>query len=486
MKSFLLPILIFIVFSCPLMGQKLHDKIPFAHLLKDLELLERNLRKVHPGLHTYHSPRSMDSIFKKYRSMISRDMTSMEFYQKVGTLINLIGDAHTEIEPNEAFYDSLNTRWKVFPLSTVWLDKRLFVIEDFSDEKLSLKGKEIVAINGVSSNEIFRHIRQYVPRDGYNLTSPNHTLSGIFGQFRNYYASIYGHPESFNVVVRDNGKNEKNISVRGLKYRRIFDKYDNANTPKKPSQEPLQFTIQEGVGILKVRSFHPGQIREAGQNFKKFFKRTFKQIFEQGVQQLVIDIRKNGGGHESVFMELFSHLTDKPFFAYKELSTVTVSVPDKEYYLEQDEISYLERWSKKNLKKIGSKYYSLNEAGTRKVIPNKNAFSGNLMVLIDGRTSSAAGDFSGLIKSYDRATFIGEETGGNPYENNAGTRLTLVLPYSGLQIIIPTLKYVINYNKKNDGRGVYPDHKVNLTIEDLLGNRDKTLGMALKLLKEQR
>ncbi len=473
-------------FAITTSGQENHQKIPLGSLLKDFTILKFNLKNVHAGLYNYYSEKEFDSIFDTFESTLKDDLMPLEFYQKIGPLIKAIGDAHTEIEPPESFYDALNKEWPVFPISIKWLNNKLYVIKDFSNENLTLPGDEIVSINGVPSQEVFRNIRKYVPRDGKNLTGPNHTLSGIFGQFRNYYASLYGTPDTFRLQIIKRNGNAETITVAGLKYRAIFDKYDkeSTNLKSKAAQKPLQFKIEDNIALLKVKSFHPGQIKEARQNFKKFFRRAFKQIARSETKKMIIDIRGNGGGHESVCIELFSYLTDTPFRAYRQLNTITNKIPDPECYVEQDEIAYLEQWANKKLTRKGNLFLVTDEIGVQYSTPQKPTFRGELLILIDGKTASAAGDFSGLVKkTRNSAVFIGEETGGNPYVNTAGTRLTLLLPNSGLQIIIPTLLYTIEKKTANNGHGILPDYPINLHIDDVLSKNDKVLEFARMLLR---
>ena len=58
--------------------------------------------------------------------------------------------------------------------------------------------------------------------------------------------------------------------------------------------------------------------------------------------------------------------------------------------------------------------------GMKKSKPNKPQYGGKVYVLTDAGSFSATGETTGIIKHYNRATFIGEEPGGNPYQNVSG------------------------------------------------------------------
>lgn len=481
MKNVIFSSLLLISFSYFATGQNLEQKVALNYLIEDFEILEHNLKAIHAGLYNYKSPVQFEEIFATYKIQLTEDLTPLEFYKNIGTLSESIADVHTEIEPPESFYDALKSDWLVFPLSVSWINEKLYVLDDFSDENANTLGQEIISINGLSANEVFRNIRKYVSRDGKNLTSPNSTLSGVLGQFRIYYASLYGNPDKFDLELSDAEGKTQEISIKALKIKSIYSKYEQREVGKlKENANPkLAFELKENVAILTVRSFHPGQIKNKGQNFKKFFKQSFKSIEKSGAKRMIIDIRGNGGGHEVVFAELFSYLTDQAFTPYRQLHTITDKIPNPELYLEQREIAGLEKWASKNLKKQGNIFLSMNELGTQSISPKKNTFTGELLVLIDGKSSSATGDFTGLLKASNRAKFIGEEAGGNPFVNTAGKRFTLVLPHSGLQIIIPTLLYTINYEEVNDGHGVMPDYPIQLEIKDVLEKKDKVMEFAM-------
>ncbi|MEL6143534.1 MAG: S41 family peptidase, partial [Bacteroidota bacterium] len=247
----------------------------------------------------------------------------------------------------------------------------------------------------------------------------------------------------------------------------------------------LEFRLEDGVGYLRIRSFHPGRIRRAKQKFKPFFRQVFEELAVTEVENLIIDIRNNGGGSESVFMPLLSYLLDESFLVYSELSTNTTSIPDHHLY-PFDNPAKLEKYAKRRLTKRGDRYWDLKDPSTKKTEPKQPHFGGKVYVIINEQSYSAAGDFCGVIQQYQRATFVGEETGGNPYLNVAGESLTLVLPHTGIRAEIPILKFVINNDQENTGNGMIPDHRVPITIEDALVYKDPVLPFVKKLIAKQR
>jgi C-terminal processing protease CtpA/Prc len=90
--------------------------------------------------------------------------------------------------------------------------------------------------------------------------------------------------------------------------------------------------------------------------------------------------------------------------------------------------------------------------------PDKNNhFDGNIYLLQGGYTFSAATMFIANLKGEKNVTVLGEETGGGSYGNSSVHLPTIKLPHSGLKIILPMYRIVLNRNNTKTGRGIVPD-----------------------------
>jgi C-terminal processing protease CtpA/Prc len=221
-----------------------------------------------------------------------------------------------------------------------------------------------------------------------------------------------------------------------------------------------------------------------GSNYRNWVDDTFKLLHDKGTQTLIIDLRGNGGGDDNYVAALVSCLTDKPFRFYDHIDVNTVTPTFK------DQLDF--HLSPERLKEFRDGLAPNPQGGYRLTIPlhqglaeqqpAKYPFLGKVFVLMDGGSFSGAADFCAVVHHLQRATFIGEETGGGYYGNNSGMMPTLTLPISKLQVRLPLYSYwnaVPGYDAKN--HGVRPDYLVEMKVADILNGIDAPLQKALQL-----
>jgi C-terminal processing protease CtpA/Prc len=135
--------------------------------------------------------------------------------------------------------------------------------------------------------------------------------------------------------------------------------------------------------------------------------------------------------------------------------------------------------------KSGNQYYLPSDSLPYNDIDEKINYKGNVYVLANEHSFSAASLFAALVHKYQRGIIIGRET-GNPYHQLFGEKFAhVVLPNSLLVVRIPLVKCV--FDSGNDmtipfGRGVLPDYEVPLNREELEFKNDPFVKKALDLI----
>ncbi|MTB49640.1 S41 family peptidase [Lewinella sp. W8] len=477
-----------LLISGPLAGQTINS-LPANKMLsraqagQDIDVLHHHLLETHGGVFTYATPDDYQNFFSAAKGKLPDSLRVLELYRILGPLAELLSDAHTKMELPAAFYEYLDTEMRLLPLGVRWMDGQLFIMRDLSAEQQFTLGEELVSINGQSARECFRECLRYQSRDGKSLPGAERQMSNLF---MDYYGFLFGEPEQFTLEIRSADGGLRTLTIPSERWPALEARLE-AQRAKSPPFDPAKrfaFELRDQYGYLKVGSFLPRHWKQAGRKPKRFFKSVFADLEEQGVSTLVLDLRNNGGGSEAYFMPLLSYLLDQEFRVYEELSVATLSIPEHQYYPE-DNLRQLEKAARKSLTPRGDRFAEVNDPSVKNTAPREPNFRGKLYVLINEYTYSAAGDFSGVLQHHDRATFIGVETGGSPNVNTAGIANTLHLPNSGIKMRIPLLRYLINNRHDNAGHGLRPDYPVTPTIADVLADRDPVLEKAEALIGQR-
>jgi carboxyl-terminal processing protease len=112
-----------------------------------------------------------------------------------------------------------------------------------------------------------------------------------------------------------------------------------------------------------------------------------------------------------------------------------------------------------------------------KIEGRKDAYSGKLLVLIDGRTGSGGDMFAAAIQDTGRGTLIGRRTAG---------AILLGKDYNLPQGYLATVAegdYFTAKNVRLEGRGVAPDEMVDYTFKDFQEHNDPDLDRVRALLR---
>ena len=102
---------------------------------------------------------------------------------------------------------------------------------------------------------------------------------------------------------------------------------------------------------------------------------------------------------------------------------------------------------------------------------------------MDGGSTSTAGDFVACLDYYERAIFIGEESGANRVISGGNVfGKDFELPNTKLRVRLSTIQGVNKSDIPNDGHGVIPHFEVVPTAEDYMNFRNPMLEKALELI----
>jgi len=447
---------------------------------EDFSILRRALEEVHPGLYRYNTKDSIDKSFDIVFNKLKGPMTEAEFYYQCSSVIPKIGCAHTHLRMTSDYDDYYKTSIASFPLKVKLIKNRVYISENNSDDSTIIIGSEILSINDKPIAGIVETLANHLVSDGFNKTGKYCLIEEDFPYL---YSLLIENPDSFRVKARVY-KSDKIVSFS------IKGKTESALAKKKEQEKGIQtewnyldFQIPaSNIARLTIQTFQ--DIKDVSV-YNSFIDSVFAVIRDKHIGNLILDLRGNSGGEEDNAINLYSHLVDKPFRYYDRVEMV---IPPDHVFTFADHVRYPKDLEeiKKNIIVADDGSYLYTEMPNQGIIrPKKDAYNGNIYVLIDGRSASTTSELCSIIQYNKRGVFIGEETGGGYYGNNSYWGNVLILPNTKIELEFYFMKIAsaVNGSTSPNGRGIFPDYEVIPTIEDYLTDNDKMLTYTIGLIR---
>lgn len=427
-------------------------------LRNDVDSMTKYIEETHPNPF-YKFPRN--EFYKEADSIkikINKPMSDIDFFMLIQPLIAKLEDGHTSIEVPKLEYLASNPFMFIYPV-------KLSTIEPF----ITLQGNsdaEIISINEIEANRIIKDIIKFTSGEAENFR-----LDCGANYFWFYLNKLYGMTDSYLVKYKIDDRIDTR-KFKGIKYDSLIkiQKQDTTNIATTNQNDySLKLIPRTKTAIIDFKSFNDLE------NFKIFIDSAFKQIRANKIENLIIDVRANGGGDSEIGDEFFQYISHCTF---KQISKTIIKYSrlQKEDY---KNIRVLEIQDTTGYGRIAKKPNGLMEVLPEdsisvKLRDNPLRFNGNIYLLTSSYTFSSAADFAQCFKYYNMGKIIGEETGGwiVCYADN----IYGALPNSKLNFTI-SHKFFINIGAtENDWHGVIPDIKV---------SSDKALDYTLKLINEK-
>jgi hypothetical protein len=436
------------------------DRHPFAASLEGLEALEVARTQVQSEVK---------------EAVQGRDSISYpEFVQLMAPLQEVTGCGHLILEPH---FDSLETkaiRENDLPLRMVLLeDGRHVLMAGLRTTQDSFPpGTEVTAINGAPVGPLLQSLAYF---SGLNDQGNDHAgLMKIIRAPSIYYQWYYGLKKQLGVTLKtDDGAILEEVIL--AKDRPYVD-------PKKVKtdiNETLAFRLSEDgeTGILDINKF--SSFKFTNGNYYKFIRNVFDTLQRTNTQQLIIDIRDNGGGSSSRISALYRYLSDREF----QFSSATISTgPARALPGEKGKTA-----RRRAAGAVTKNERRIQKALTRKIKPMKEKllFSGRVAVLVNELSFSASGIFARYVQGSGRGKLVGMPLGasaGITYGAKSDGKHTYVGPEDNFEIKVNTIGLIPEFPVPGN---VTPDVIVPLTVAALRAGQDEQLERALEVVGER-
>lgn len=410
MFSRLQSILLFAFCSC-----LLHAQQPAERWVEDLDALAEGLLERHPNLYTQTSVADFEATVTNLHAQLLT-LDDQQILIELGRLVALGGDAHTTVGMNNTIGAAMHR----LPIQMTVLEDGVFVTAGL-EAHAELIGTRVVSINSVAIDEVIERISVLF---AYENRSKQIGTVGAYASLLpalERVGIIEDHlAKSLVVTIASDGEDEQFVlpcgpSVPGQRWVNFIQRL--------PQPWPLAYRKQSGYYASDFIAEHRAmyiaynRCREAPDlpmaDFVAFIMRKSDEL---DAQRIIIDMRWNGGGDETVIWPLWKALEGSERFANK----------------------------------------------------------GDIIGLISRQTFSSAMSNSQQLRENCGAILIGEPTGGKP--NHFGALSSFTLPNSGIVIRHSTRWF---QKVEGDPDAVTPDVLVPLRSEPLFAGIDETLDAAL-------
>ena len=414
----------------------------------DLDALFYTISEVHPNMYSVAGQVDLLSAMNRATECITDSISVEGLYKIAAPVVAMIGDGHTNLFfPANAVFKQNTKRIPVW--MHVESDRTITV--ERSLDSIMPSGTKVLKINGKTANQIIDELLPYVSGE-----TEHFRLSRLDDLRPLLHMSMPA--DAYEIEFIAPGKSKvcsatfPALTPPEYMSRVPAPKSDNS------SDEPYTFRIDETnkVGIMDFRSF------ENKERMKEFADSMFTTLREQGIRDLIIDIRENGGGASVVGDVLLSYFSPKSFIQMeKALIRITPTTRRLMWYGDM---------------KPGIYYHVTTEDNFHKPLtPEEGFYDGNVWLLTSNKTFSSAGSFAWAIQAFGAGTLIGETTGG--MNVSYGDVLGYNLPVSGITCGI-SYKRFWKYNAdENDIHGAIPEYQV---------PKEQAMKKALQLIRDSR
>lgn len=422
--------------STVITSQKIY---PAEILRKDLEEIKNILITNHPAPYRFTDKAEFEKFYNEQLQKINRPMSLGEYFLIAAPLVESLHCGHTWISLPDEFWD--NEEALFFPMGLIFSGDKAYAATTGNINEVP-NGSQVVSINKIAVSDIVESTKRLV---NYDAKSKTGKLANFGHSFPDLFAIQYGNNDSYQVNFILPGKtNMQILTMIPVSRKAAWRNPVSTLSGSFPMGDELNLKIMkdESLAVISIPSF--GYYNNQ-QKFYTFLDSAFEQIHKSSTNNLILDLRNNSGGDPICASRLLSYLEKQPttYFAklYKGYEALAQPIP----------------------------------------VSGKNAFSGNLYVLINGGSFSSTGHLCALLKYLKRAIFVGEETGGT-YECN-DDHIGVQTTATHLNINVARMTYTTAVKDISRETGIMPDYPVNPTMDDVLAGRDAVKLYAINLSK---
>lgn len=404
-------------------------KLSKKQAIFDIEALLYTLSEVHPNMF-FQCPQSkfFDAVAEA-KSRLGDSVSVAELYRLMAPIVGMIGDGHTRL------YFPLNnlvaSGATFMPMLVDVMPDSSVVVRSSQDGAVP-QGASVLSINGVEAGDMVADMMRYESGERYFFR-----IEGVNSDFPGLLSLLY--PADAYVVryrPKDGGA-VREATLRPVAFSVLSEMPGRRKSSARRPAYSFRVDKASGVAVMDFHSFSNPRRMSA------FADSMFTVLRNEGISNLIIDLRHNGGGNSAVGDTLLRYISPKPFIQFsKTIMRITPTT--------------------KRLARLGNippGWRCLPVSGALSMNKPRTAadghYDGNVYLLTSHHTFSSAASFSWAFSSFDMGTVVGEETGG--MNVCYGDVVSYRLPASGLNCQISWKRFWSYGADENYIHGTLPD-----------------------------
>ena len=462
-------------------------------LQQDYTLLRNILEQKHPAIYWYTPKQQMDFYFDSLYNNIADSMTELQFgWQVIAPLTQKIHCGHTTFSMSNNWRRYVrNKHIPSFPLFVKTWDDTMVVTANLNKKDTVFKtGTVITAINNVPVKTLQQQMFQYLPADGYannvnyirlssNFPYFHRNIFGIYKNYRVAYIDSNGQAKSTLLPMWSPPNDTTKAAKKKIETRPEKEPRSQRKKERRESYRSLEIDSSLNTATVTLNTFSGG----GGRHLKRFIKQTFKQLRRDSIQNLILDLRSNGGGDIDLYALLTRYIRNTPFKVADSAYAAAKSLKPYGQYINQSFLTNLGLFFLTKKRQDGNYHFGYYERHTFRPKTN-NHFKGKVYVLTNGPTFSASTLFCHAVKGQQNVILAGEETGGGWHGNSGIMIPDITLPVTKLKVRLPLFRIVQYNHVPKDGHGVVPDMYIPPTVEGVTKSLDRKMLIVKELIKK--
>ena len=431
---------------------------PAKEAREDLQVLFARLQQEHVNLFARRSKAEYEARLQELLARIDGPINKAEFHLMLHDAMAFgnIGHSKTEAALADVF-GHIGNGGKVIPLSIVYRGDRMITDNWTGMDDSMPPGSRITALGGMPVEEFEDEAKNIVSADTPRLLRTQVELG-----MPAYLYLIFGPVDQLHVDYITPDGEAGSHSINAVTFGEMYELQDARALPR-PDRKPgarIHRDLGEGIFYIQPGPFSATEV-ERGEDgdaymiepFRAFVSEAFAAIAESGAQDLIIDLRDNGGGDASFSDLIVARLTDAPY-RFASRYDVRAGPNTKAMWSDrdQDRDTLAGRIATAVADAEDGEVVSIELPETQPIADH--AFGGRVWVLVNRHSYSNAAVIAALMQDLGIATIVGEETADVP--TTYGAVESFDLPHSGAGIIYPKA-YMVRPSGSEETRGVVPD-----------------------------